>query len=117
MPAHITTSILVPDEELDYITIAAIEGGTGYWATVLAYSHDGPVWATIAENEEVEGDDDSSNWRTWKIDSALIAVGMQLWAEGWPERFARYIENDFDHDANDADDIVQLGVFGKLVYA
>lgn len=113
---QIQTFIEVPDEELRYLLITAIEGGTGYWAGVLEYEPDGDdPHAVIVDMEEAEGGpwEDAPKIR---VDKAFIIKGLQMWANRFPDRFGRYVANDWDHDADDADLIVQLAHFEDVVY-
>ena len=116
---QISTTIEVDDEELRYLLITAIEGGTGYWAGVLEYDPgergESDPHAVIVDLEEAEGGpwEDAPKIR---LDLEFIARGLQLWADAYPDRFQRYVAYDFDHDADDADLIVQFAHFGKPVY-
>lgn len=110
-----------PREQLfDDLVIAAIEGGIGYWSIVTSYD---PDQATAIVHDIAEDDTLSHPLR---IDRAVVRRGYALAASTeWRSRIAWSTEpppvvitaeTDWDHDAGDADVIVQLGLFGDVVY-
>jgi|DEB0MinimDraft_3_1074331.scaffolds.fasta_scaffold33890_5 hypothetical protein len=96
------------------ILITAVEGGTGYWAQVSGYKPD-ECRATL---HEIEGGDIHT------VNAEVIKRGIEEIAEGGivnsaitdtcrmrePERLA------LNADAEVADCIVQVGLFGNLIY-
>lgn len=127
------------DERLEFlgdIITTAVEGGTGYWAQVSQYQyvHDGEVrvycGGRVGDGARAvlhELKDDESGYKAEElvVDTDLIAKGIgallkndarinsQMKANiGQASR-----ENDAGMiDADDADAIVQFGLFGELVY-
>lgn len=121
------------------IIITAVEGGTGYWATAFSYRHETPTLTRVVlvPNEDYEevaraafagGPDIDQTWlkqhgyevETWQIESAIeriidrkADVGLNLRAR---LQFASSNNDAGDIDAGDADSIVQIACFGKLVY-
>jgi hypothetical protein len=102
----------------------ALEGGIGYWSTCSNYrwtKDDGTpdvtgFEAVIIEDEEYEHHG---------INRSTISRGYRLATGEWRDRLRwstepppRFIteEVDWDYDAGDADMIVQLGLFGEVVY-
>lgn len=117
------------DALLHVIFTTALEGGIQYWATVHEYkwSQGDPAMdedcygfrAVISEDEE-EG-------KTHTINRDVMLKGYELaldpaaantvWSVSEPpaKDDLDAIE-DYDFDAGDADSILQLGLFGKVVY-
>lgn len=118
----------------DIIT-TAIEGGTGYWATVYRYKWDdlppAEVHAWIVDNETVGTQPAPPAYEAWLSEHArvinveLIARGISRIASGRVPvalslQQAIVVGNrDVDAgmiDADCADVIVQAGLFGEIVY-
>lgn len=123
------------------ILTTAVEGGISYWATVLEYDVDAYLKTSdpatlrvkLTESEWLDDEDDDTV-HTVTIDT--IATGVNKIAEAkaeeiayLPERHQQAVtaasrENDFcpadgrysDIDAGVADTILQVAVFGKVVY-
>lgn len=108
----------------------ALEGGIGYWSQCSKYR-----WSNEDGSEDVRGFiaviHDADEWdedepTTWVVDRKVIARGYQLAArtpEGlklrWSVERPPFIitkDVDWDFDADDADMIVQLGLFGRTIY-
>lgn len=115
------------DKLFHYIFTTALEGGVQYWARVEKYhlwdeSLPGHVEDWDGFYAEIEDDDDVS----FRVDRSVIARGYGLAVSSWRERIAWSSERppivisdhleDWDYDAGDADVIVQLGLFGDVVY-
>jgi hypothetical protein len=130
------------DELLHTIFTTALEGGIGYWSAALTYNWsvggegvNGDLegfHADIVDADERAGED---NFPQTRIDRSVIARAFERMAAGPIEympdgqryRFLsalyarlahvsseRYF--DFDFDAADADNVVQVGVLGKVVF-
>ncbi len=122
------------DQLLHDLFVTALEGGIGYWSTCTKYHwmigpHADDVerpsrddlsgfYATIYEDDQLGG-------APLTINRTTIANGLQLAAGAWSDRLAWSTEappvvvtanTDWDFDAGDADMIVQLGLFGDLIY-
>jgi hypothetical protein len=107
--------------------VTAIEGGINYWADVVKYhcadtdddeGHQG-FYAVIREDGLLEGP------QTLRIDLAVIKRGFRLastkfrhlgWSAEKPPIIVRP-DMDWDADAGDADMVVQLGLFGDVIYS
>jgi hypothetical protein len=97
--------------------ITALEGGIGYWAKASEYDPEAvDFYATVYDVEDDE-------W--FRIDAKIIAKGYRLATSEWRNRIAWSTDKppvvitedtDWDFDAGDADVIVQLGLFGEVVY-
>lgn len=115
---QVTTTTEIPDQFLADLITAAVEGGVNYWAEVSAYVWDVPdptlAYAVLHEvGDEAEADPTPLNLTT-----DAVARGLLLLAETDPRRFGRLVDpdNDWDHDAEDADVIAQLALLGEVVY-
>lgn len=111
------------------IAITAAEGGIGYWSVIIGryeyqrWSPDGLpeninvadtfVFYTIADSEDPDGE-------RWQVTPAVIRKGIELFLAGVPGNFERrQFDDPFELDMMDsaeADSVIQLGLFGKLVY-
>ncbi len=103
----------------------ALEGGIGYWARFMSYrNRDGePFGATVRECDDDE-------CRDLVIDAEIIERGLQGLADGtvtfggspmsasahrfWAGMLA--VPDAGEIDADDADEIVQAGLFGDVRY-
>lgn len=121
--------------ELFNIFVTALEGGIGYWSVATKYK----IWQQpVVKGQEVEDLDgffatinDIESGTTpgpeYRIDGAVIALGLERllagtvtfgtapWDKGnqvmlWARMKAE------DYDAGDADNVVQAGLFGDIVY-
>lgn len=117
------------NQDINAIVITAVEGGVNYWAKLRRYRWHDPATgedldeATV-EVRDFEGDEP---WRL--VDRAVVVRGLRKLA-GYhkggaphPDRQAHFRAiyhnlgtDDFDIDAEDADCIVQAGLFGEVVY-
>lgn len=114
------------------IFVTAMEGGINYWAGVNNYHWgfddvddlDG-FSAEVFDDLEAEMADEGEKVKVYTVNRATITKGWRLatttfrdtisWSCGkppvvWNEDY------DWDMDASDADCIVQLGLFGDVVY-
>lgn len=109
------------DQMADDIITTAIEGGIQYWAEVQSYRWDGQpaeigTIATVIDHIE-------DNGKVLTIDRAVVRRGWRkLFTPEWKHLRDHYgeinIDPDGDHDidSSGADNIVQLGLFGDVVY-
>jgi hypothetical protein len=108
---------------LDVFT-TALEGGIGYWSQATSYH-----WLN-GEDEDYEGFyadiiEVDAEQQQHRIDAGVIRKGLRAYAlgQGGTEHrikpplvvTADNVE-DWDFDAEDADIVVQLGLFGEVVY-
>jgi hypothetical protein len=100
----------------------ALEGGINYWSVCHEYHWDREdFFATITDNEGT----------IHRIDREVIERGLGLYYGGYlvdgygdkkhhvsadVREFIDSCGDDGDMDAGDADNVVQLGLFGKVVY-
>lgn len=116
------------------VFVTAIEGGmTSAWGRVLTYHWAKDVAHYDSDVDDLEGfyalvdeygDDDTPSARH-HIDRDVIQRGMQLAATEWQHKihwqcgYTPPVNDDVewpDFDAIDADCIVQLGLFGEVIY-
>lgn len=123
---------------LDLFT-TAIEGGVNYWAQVESYhwqreptsdeSHrnqPADYAGFYANITEVEYEDETDGSADHRIDRGVMIKGYSLargewrdkihWSSGEKPPWVWTEDTDWDFDAGDADCIVQLGLFGEVVY-
>lgn len=106
---HIKTQIEVTSEDINDLFVTAIEGGINYWARIMAYDPD-KTHAVIEETYD----------NTAHIVTAdTIINGLQKVADKRVSDEGHFSVLDFieNHDANDADWIVQNGLFNELRYS
>ena len=132
-------------ELLKDLFVTAIEGGINYWSNVTVYKHSIDDWFAIIETDDItenaDGDVIIGDLVTLRIDENTIMKGIKLFAkelerddvQDWNEesehaQMARYSAalissngavNLFDaygYDVIGADCIVQMGLFGEVVY-
>ena len=111
---------------LEDLWVTILEGGSNYWVDKIDY--DKPEWADathlkngahLAENFEVTIYHGADEWdsrvysETVKVKTFdVIHKGISLLSDD----VKMTIMNNGDWDANDADHILQLGVFGEVRY-
>ena len=113
------------DQHYHNLFITACEGGVNYWAQVNEYH-----WE-LAGVDDVDGFsavlvDHEDDEQVWELDRSVVARGWRLatgewrskvsWSSGKPPVGPWDGETYWDYDAYDADSIVQLGLFGDVVY-
>lgn len=96
-------------EQLKDIVITACEGGVNYWGKVRFYDPDN------GKAVLVEYGDEDTPIATHTINTSTIRKGLRLALESEHENI-RFIAVRDILDADEADIIVQLGLFGELVY-
>ena len=108
------------------IIVAAVEGGTGYWAAVSGYRWDCDPADTQVILHECDDDYDDG----YKDDGVLVTIdtiakGIAYFRESPPgdsyfREFLRDLRNNdwdsVDFDAGIADQIVQAGLFDEVRY-
>ncbi len=119
----------------------ALEGGIGYWARLcndgqdwedakkrieergedLTYGH---IIADVLEHDKPvrfeDAEDDSDNPETWELtDVKLMTGALEFQAEKLEHDSSYDIAkavDDGDFDADDADSVIQLALFGDIIY-
>ena len=121
---EIMTTYKITGEMVDNILCTAFEGGINYWCSYVEPRHN--VWPegagcaseclsrgcdlSIFDSEE---EDDNGNPVEYVLTLSAFIHGVEK-AAIW----ASMSVNDFyeNHDASDADNVIQFALFGKLVY-
>lgn len=112
------------DKEVVNIYTTALEGGIGYWAIADEYK-----WQYLYEDWEndivhplepdqvlvVLSDTEDNDFKDEQLTPAKIRAGVKLLIEKYPHLY-QILDSEFHVDANGADAIVQLGLFGEIVY-
>lgn len=121
------------DSIVSSIHCSAIEGGSygiGYWCEVVSYKwdekDDTKFKSVIQMDAEYEDDKDKriAKCRKYTIDRDVIMLGIKRLAMGEIKVNESYIEKcgallltgDADMDADDADIIVQAGLFNEVIF-
>lgn len=132
------TLVFTPERKvLHAIFVTALEGGIGCWSTATSYrwsNEDGEddligFRADIYETEEMpdEDDEDAEQIPTRRIDAQVVARGLIALATAKKGPFRDLCirlmlggetadDAQGECDAEAADAIVQMGLFGELVY-
>ena len=121
------------DSIVSSIHCSAIEGGSygiGYWCDIVSYKwdekDDTKFKSIIQMQEENEDDKDKriSKLRKYTIDRDVIVLGIKRIAMGEIQVNEAYVQKcgallltgDADMDGDDADVIVQAGLFNEVIF-
>lgn len=106
---------------LEDVLTTAIEGGIQYWSEVFIYNIDGETFATIADEDgeyNITIDTIAKGIRILTTGDnaghAFSMCGMDYWKQFILANKTNGEDGDFDADI--ADNIVQAGIFGEIVY-
>jgi hypothetical protein len=116
--------IEISDKEVVSIYTTALEGGIGYWAIADEYR-----WQYLYEDWEndivhplepdqvlvVLSDTEDDDFKDEQLTPAKIRAGVKLLIEKYPHMY-QILDDQFHVDADGADAVVQLGLFGEIVY-
>ena len=117
--------IELSDKEVVSIYTTALEGGIGYWAIADEYK-----WQYLYEDWEndivhtiepdqvlvVLSDTEDNDFKYEQLTPAKIRAGVKLLIEKYHHMYQILDDNEFHVDADGADAVVQLGLFGEIVY-
>jgi hypothetical protein len=117
--------IELSDKEVVSIYTTALEGGIGYWAIADEYK-----WQYLYEDWKndivhplepdqvlvVLSDTEDDDFKDEQLTPAKIRAGVKLLIEKYPHMYQIINDNEFHVDADGADAVVQLGLFGEIVY-
>ena len=115
----------ISDKEVVSIYTTAMEGGIGYWAIADEYK-----WMYLYEDwnndivKELDpdqvlvvlSDTEETDFKDEELTPAKIRAGVKLLIERYPHLYQILDGDEFHVDANGADAVVQLGLFGEVVY-
>jgi hypothetical protein len=116
--------IELSDKEVVSIYTTALEGGIGYWAIADEYK-----WEYLYEDWKndivhplepdqvlvVLSDTEDDDFKDEQLTPAKIRAGVKLLIEKYPHMY-QILDDQFHVDADGADAVVQLGLFGEIVY-
>ena len=121
----VTLTCNVDKQTLHGLFTTALEGGIGYWSVASAYhwrlpNGEDDLDGFYADVEETEVRDPVAH----RIDADTILCGLRYFAQpGDGYRRVRAVaraillgDDEVDYDADDADAIVQAGLFNEVVY-
>lgn len=124
--------------DLDDIFTTAIEGGIGYWAVLdnttpewkkarkqIEDSGEEPYWGTVAAKVLLNGDsirfydaeadeDDLQDDEIWFLDMEKFKNGCKIYEQKRGSLIKKLEDGEFD--ADEADCLIQYGVFGEVVF-
>ena len=112
------------DKEIVNIYTTALEGGIGYWAVCDEYrwqylyeDYDNDIVKPLDPDQVlvVLSDTEETDFKDEELTPAKIRTGTKLLIEKFPHLY-QILDNEFHVDADGADAIVQLGLFGEVVY-
>lgn len=124
----VTVPLRLPYDLVKSALISAVEGGINYWADAAEPQpkritgdldfYDLPLMSGLGYGwriHEIESNDSHNPEGAWHyLDRAALERAIALMAQKYPHHFADFIES--SGDACTADVLVQLAVFGELVY-
>lgn len=109
----IQIEVEVTDQTLDDIIVTALEGGIGYWCQASVYEHtEGQPHRAIVH--QLNEDESGYEHRGMTIDRAAIIDGLKRLAPKYSTQLGRLVNDDYDSD--DADVVVQMALFGDVIY-
>jgi hypothetical protein len=141
-----TLEKLEDKELLKDLFTTAIEGGIDYWSRLTAYKHSIEDWFATIETDDISenanGLTDGDELVLLRIDESTILKGIKLFAKETDSdredknihpdsshaNIARFCKelidssgavnkfDDWGYDCCDADAVVQMGLFGEVIY-
>lgn len=129
------------EKDIKDILTTALEGGIGYWAELdctdpawaaarkrwSKKTDERPCWCDVAFevlnngdairfiDAEAKDDDNPTEDEVFLLTMAGLLKGCQLWEEHSKKDLAKTID-ECDYDADDADLIIQWGIFGEIIF-
>lgn len=126
----VTIELKLGEQFLSDVLVTAFDGqygGCWYWAEAYsdkAFAFTGDRWDYVTIREKVDGEP-TQPLKHWKVDHALLAKGIETLFDTGSKvspvmrhslREAVLAQDAGNIDASDADVLVQLAVFGEMVY-
>ena len=113
----VNVTITFTREFLADILCTAIEGGINYWAAIKDVQRNEELGVVSCSLKDAEDDEDE--WHDVSTDT--IIKGIELYLSNRDNFTKRLYQelltgNAADYDVDDADLLVQLGLFGNIVY-
>ena len=121
----IITEVEVGHQLLEDIVCTAFEGGINYWCHAvrqgkLPEGRTGENFTLHSRLATTEGgsvyilEDEDGDSREHELGLKELKVGLQLMAQNYPRHFAAVMTENYDGET--ADILIQLSVFGRIVY-
>lgn len=111
---------VTPRQVVDTL-ISAFEGGVGYWCQID--NEKGPDYSEAQLFRVVAGDShllltdqEDDEKRRYRLTRYRIACGLRLMAEQHPDHFRDMTSEDTSGDATTGDVLLQLCLFGDVIY-
>lgn len=111
---EVARKVTLTQQDIDDLITTALEGGINHWCdkvTLLTPMPEGAEWLSEAVSRGGMLTLHYDGGNSVNIDLGLVLNGIKLWMERFSKGYG--IQS---ADANDADNIVQLAVFGEVVY-
>ena len=109
----VTLKLTVSDQALRDLLVTAVEGGANYWAEFTRVKRDADlnILSVVVRDQETLGCD-------WLVTPHTLVLGLQrladaTWKRAHDHLHAAVVE---DGDAETADVVLQMALFGELVY-
>ncbi len=114
---NVNVTITFTREFLADILCTAVEGGINYWAAISGVQRNENLGVVCCSVKDAEDDEDE--WHDVSTDT--IIKGIELYLSNNDNMTRRLYQellsgNSADYDVDDADLLVQLGLFGNIVY-
>lgn len=123
---HIKITVPIPVQTLRDILCTAVEGGSNYWAEfprTIARAANGDYLSVIVVEQEASRPNGVRVRRTIKAEDlaegiARLAIVMSddSKSHGFPAAGKHFADAFDNHDATTADVVLQMTIFGELVY-
>jgi len=123
----IITEVEVGHQLLEDVVCTAFEGGINYWCHAVRQgklpegrtgesftSHSRLATTEGGSVELMEFEGESSPFGEHELGLKELKVGLQLMAQNYPRHFAAVMTENYDGET--ADSLIQLSVFGRIVY-
>lgn len=114
-----TIEIEIPDKRIADLLCSAWEGGSNYWARAEGQPYDLAGNLTLEEpirvydiEENLDAQEEGGKFHSLTLDK--VRDGLKLMATKAPKQLGRFLAE--DDDAITGDVLLQLSIFGEIVY-
>lgn len=114
----ITVKWDVPEQLLRDLLVTAVEGGSDYWAEYRRVMRDAELNILSVHVREQEASDQGGRHQHADITPASMALGLERLAQASFPAALTHLANALkeEGDAETADVVLQMAMFGKLIY-